>query len=153
MKCYVLKDGEYFNESAEKQEISSELEQKIYQIIVKRRARNLAQTGNNKYGDDGIYSRTEYDYLDAENFVIKDGKIFAYYAVHFDEAEYVLFDENRDKIKVCSFDYSDYSNGTGNVNRGFIDIVKYPDTDTNPYYDQPRFHSQEEYDDYIKWRD
>ena len=27
------------------------------------------------------------------------------------------------------------------------------DTDLNPYHNKPRFHSQEEYDDSIKWRD
>ena len=49
-------------------------------------------------------------------------------------------------------DNTDYRN-SGRVNRGHVAIVPKPDTDLNPYHDEPRFHSQEEYDDYIKWRD
>ena len=32
-------------------------------------------------------------------------------------------------------------------------VTPNPNTDSNPYYDQPRFRSPEEYDNYIKWRD
>ena len=84
--------------------------------------------------------------------VVLDGKIIGYYADHFDCAGYVLFPIAGGKYRLGDYDFTNYSN-SGRVNRGHVDIVPRPDTDTNPYHDEPRFHSQEEYDDYIKWRD
>ena len=155
MKCYFLANDEMFDSSKTlKLDVTPELEEEIMGIIRNWRVRNLKQyNGNSLYAYDDPESETLYEALYEDGFVIKNGKIFAYYGRHFDETCYVLFDSSKSKIRFCSYDYSDYSNGTGRIDRGFVDIVRYPDTDNNPYADQPRFHSQEEYDDYIKWRD
>ena len=150
MKCYVLKKGQCFREgTTKKAEISAALEEEIFAYCRSWQARDLHQEGPNP--DDYEGSKI-YDTLDAENFVVLDGRVVGYYAVHFDCAGYVLFPIAGGKYRLGDYDYTDYSN-SGRVNRGHVDIVPRPDTDTNPYYDEPRFHSQEEYDDYIKWRD
>ena len=152
MKCYVIKDGEYFDsEKTPRQEVSKEMQIKIEDICVYRQVRNLYQKGNENYGD--VSYQKEYKSLKPENFVLKNGKIVGYYADHFDVTNYVLFTGLEERVKISSYDFTNYGSGTGNVDRGFIEIVKCPDYDSNPLYDLPRFHSQEEYDDYIKWKD
>jgi len=153
MKCYILKDGEKFNSTiTPKETISEELEKEIDEFCIKWQVRNLSEKGNSQY-DDGIDYRKLYESLNPENFVIYNGKILGYLANHFDTSAYVSFSDKKDKYKINSYDFSDYNGVTYKVDRGFIDIVPNPDKDNNPYYDQPRFHSQAEYDDYIKWRD
>ena len=153
MKCYVLEKGSYFNlEKCKQEEISAELEGKINAICSAWQVRDLRQSGSSQYDDDGITSSKEYEPLEPTAFVITDGELVGYYANHFNVTCYVNFVGN-EKTRLGDYDYSDYTGGTHRVNRGHVAIVPRPDTDTNPYYDEPRFHSQEEYDDYIKWRD
>ena len=102
--------------------------------------------------DDGIISTVEYDWLRPEAFVVSAGKIVGYSADHFDVNVLVKF-TGKESMRLGDYDFSDYKHGTFRVDRGHVKIVPHPDTDTNPYADEPRFHSQEEYDDYIKWRD
>lgn len=149
MKCYVLEQGEKFAKDMAKSEISAELEREILNLCLVWQARDLHQEGPNT---DDYDSETLYEPLDAEKFVVSAGDIVGYYADHFDCAKYVPFPITDGKYRLGDYDYSDYSN-SGRVNRGYVNIVPKPDTDNNPYYDEPRFHSQEEYDDYIKWRD
>ena len=149
MKCYVLAKGKKFAADMKKTEISATLEREILDLTLVWQARDLHQEGPNP---DDYEGSTEYDLLDAENFVVSMGQVVGYYAVHFGETAYVPFPITAGKYRVGDYDYTDYSN-SGRVNRGHVDIVPRPDTDTNPYADEPRFHSQEEYDDYIKWRD
>lgn len=154
MKCYVLKSGMALSIGECKiEEVSIEIEKGINEICEKRQVRNLKQTGNSNYDDDGIYSTQVYEPLDPERFVIEDGKVVGYYADHFDVVCLVKFTGEEEKVRLGDYDNSDYRGGSGRVDRGHVAIVKRPDGDTNPYYDEPRFHSQEEYDDYIKWRD
>ena len=149
MKCYVLTLGEIFRADGKKAEISARVEEKIRELCLKWQARDLHQEGPNS---DDYTSNTRYEALVKENFVVQDGKIIGYYADHFDCAGYVLLPIAGGKYRLGDYDFTNYSN-SGRVNRGHVDIVPRPDTDTNPYHDEPRFHSQEEYDDYIKWRD
>ena len=149
MKCYVLTLGEYFRANGKKAEISATLEAEIHTLCQSWQARDLHQEGPNS---DDYESEKRYEALVEENFVVLDGKVVGYYADHFDCTAYVLFPITGEKRSLGDYDFSEYSN-SGRVNRGHVAIVPRPDTDTNPYYDEPRFHSQEEYDDYIKWRD
>lgn len=157
MKCYILEENKGFNRTTTpKESISAELENEINVLCSKWQVRDLRQSsGGSLYGgDDNFTSHTFYEPLDPESFVISNGKIIGYFATHFDvDAHgYVLF-TGKEKVRLGSYDNSDYRNGTGKIDRGHVDIVPRPDLDTNPYYDEPGFHSQEEYDDYIKWRD
>ena len=154
MKCYVLKSDEKFNvDTTLKEEVSNEVEIKIKNICSKYQARNLSQTGSSRYDDDGIYSTTIYEPLVEENFVVCDKVVIGYYADHFYVLWYVENIGVDEKIRLGDYDFSDYRNWSCLVDRGHVSIVTCPDTDINPYADEPRFHSQEEYDDYIKWRD
>lgn len=149
MKCYVLSQGEIFRAGAKKAEVSSALEAEIREICVHWQARDLHQEGRS---DDDYESTTRYEPLNEENFVVIDGKLVGYSAHHFDCSDYVILPIRDGKYRLGDYDFTNYSN-SGRINRGHVAIVPRPDTDTNPYYDEPRFHSQEEYDDYIKWRD
>lgn len=149
MKCYVLAEGQKFASDMAKAEISPELEREILDLTLVWQARDLHQEGPNS---DDYEGTTSYDLLDAENFVVSMGRVVGYYAVHFDCEGYVPFPITGGKYRLGDYDYTDYRN-CGRVNRGHVNIVPRPDTDLNPYADEPRFHSQEEYDDYIKWRD
>ena len=149
MKCYVLEEGQKFASDMAKAEVSAELEKEILALTLVWQARDLHQEGHNP---DDYESEKLYDLLDAENFVVSGGKVVGYYANHFDCTAYVPFPITGGQYRLGDYDYTDYRN-SGRVNRGHVSIVPRPDTDTNPYYDVPRFHSQEEYDDYIKWRD
>lgn len=149
MKCYVLEQGQKFVADMTKTEVSAELEREILALCLVWQARDLHQGGTNT---DDYESQTLYDPMIAENFVVSMGRVVGYYAVHFDCVAYVPFPIPEGKYRLGDYDYSDYSN-SGRVNRGHVNIVPKPDTDLNPYHDEPRFHSQEEYDDYIKWRD
>ena len=153
MKCYASSDNGVINRiPGTRVEISEVLALKISEICKAWQVRDLHQEGNSNYDDDGIYSNTKYEPLDPESFVVSNGEVVGYYANHFDTEGYVKF-SGKEKVKIGDYDFSDYSGGSGRVNRGHVSIVPRPDTDTNPYSDEPRFHSQEEYDDYIKWRD
>ena len=150
MKCYVLKKGQAFHaDKTPKAEVPAALEQEILMLCSVWQARDLHQEGPNP---DDYEGDTLYDPLDAENFVVSDGCVVGYYAVHFDCAKYVPFPITAGKYRLGDYDFTNYSN-SGRVNRGHVSIVPKPDTDLNPYHDEARFHSQEEYDDYIKWRD
>ncbi len=150
MKCYILEKGQAFHaDTTSKAEVSAELEREILKLCSVWQARDLHQEGRNS---DDYDAHTLYESLDAESFVVSEGCVVGYYAVHFDCARYVPFPITGGKYRLGEYDYTNYSD-SGRVNRGFVNIVPKPDTDTNPYYDEPRFHSQEEYDDYIKWRD
>ena len=146
MKCYVLEEGK--NDGAKQQEISKELEKEIVEFCQKWQARNLSQKGR----DDDYTSTTEYEPLKEENFVVSGDKLVAYYADHFDVTMRVELPIKGEKVRLGDYDFSGYGT-TWKIDRGHVAIVRRPDTDINPYYDEPRFHSQEEYDDYIKWRD
>ena len=149
MKCYVLAKEQKFSTDIEKIEVSAETERKILDLTLAWQARDLHQEGPNS---DDYHGSTSYDLLDAENFVVSMGEVVGYYAIHFDCSAYVPFPIKGNKYRIGDYDFTDYRN-SGRVNRGHVDIVTKPDTDLNPYHDVPRFHSQEEYDDYIKWRD
>ena len=149
MKCYVLEPGQSFYVDAPKAEVSARLEQKILELCQSWQARDLHQEGPNP---DDYHGETLYEALNPENFVVSMGIVAGYYAVHFHCARYVSFSLVTTKYHVGDYDFTDYSN-SDRVNRGFVAIVPKPDRDTNPYHDEPRFHSQEEYDDHIKWRD
>ena len=149
MKCYVLDQGQKFSSDMARSEISEQQEQQILALCAVWQARDLHQEGPNSDDYEGC---TLYESLDAENFVISNGGVVGYYAVHFDLTGYVPFPITGGKYNIGDYDYTDYRN-IGRVNRGHVAIVPKPDTDLNPYHDEPRFHSQEEYDDYIKWRD
>ena len=157
MICYILDEGKHFNSAnTKKGEVSERLEKEIEELCVNWRARNLKQHSGYSmyaYDDDNYESQTLYEALNPENFVVSGESVVGYFANHFDVCTYVSFTGKEAKVKLGDYDFSDYRNGTGKVNRGHVALVPYPDTDTNPYYDEPRFHSQEEYDDYIKWRD
>ena len=150
MKCYVLKKGETFSAAnTPKKEISQAAEEEVLALLRTWQARDLHQEGPNP---DDYEGQTLYESLDAENFAVSRGRVVGYYAVHFDCEKYVPFPITGGKYYLEDYDHTDYSN-SGRVNRGHVAIVPKPDTDTNPYHDEARFHSQEEYDDYIKWRD
>ena len=150
MKCYVLEKGQTFRaDTTPKAEIPVALEQEILKLCSAWQARDLHQEGPNS---DDYEGHTVYESLDAERFVVSDGYVLGYYAVHFGCNKYVPFPITAGKYRLGDYDYTDYRN-SGRVNRGHVNIVPKPDTDLNPYHDEPRFHSQEEYDDYIKWRD
>ncbi len=149
MKCYVLEEGQGFNKDTAKAEISTELEREILNLCSVWQVRDLHQEGQNSDDYDG---HTRYEALDAESFVVSSGRVVGYYADHFDCTAYVPFPITAKKYSLGDYDFTNYSN-SGRVNRGHVAIVPKPDTDLNPYHDEPRFHSQEEYDDYIKWRD
>ena len=157
MKCYVLMEGEYFKRGTTPQvDASQEIENKINDICQNWQVRDLHQeNGYSLYAydeDDNVQSSKRYEPLNPDSFVIRGDEVLGYFADHFGESGYVVFDGSK-QVSVCDYDWSDYSGGSNKVNRGHIQIVARPDTDTNPYHDVPRFHSQEEYDDYIKWRD
>ena len=156
MKCYVLKEGQkLIMDNLKKEEVSPEIEKIINDICSRWQVRNLSQKNKRSlyaYTDD-YESEKIYEPIDPENLVISNGKVVGYYSNHFDAQRLVDFTGDETKVRLGDYDYSDYSNGTGKVDRGHVDMVHRPDDDTNPYADQPRFHSQEEYDDYIKWRD
>ena len=149
MKCYVLEQGQIFSSDMPKTEISEALEREILALTLVWQARDLHQEGPNS---DDYEGKMLYDLLDAENFAVCDGRVVGYYADHFDCTAYVPFPIEGKRYRVGDYDFTDYRN-CGRVNRGHVAIVPRPDTDTNPYYDEPRGHSHEEYDDYIKWRD
>ena len=153
MKCYILESGKDFNLNAcTIEEVSSDVQTEIEQACSNWQAKNISQkNGGSLYADD-ITSDTDYEHLNPEAFVITDGKIAGYYADHFNVCGFIRFNESK-KIYVGDYDLSDYSGGSGKIDRGFVYIVRRPDIDDNPYSDIPRFHSQEEYDDYIKWKD
>jgi len=154
MKCFVLEEGQTLaTHEPVKKTVSKEIEKQIADLCSKWQVRNLEQTGNSNYDDDGIDSSTKYEPLDPESFLVANGKILGYFANHFGVSLYVRFEPVDNKIRLGDYDFSDYKHGTGRVDRGHVAIVPRPDRDTNPYHDEPRFHSQEEYDDYIKWRD
>ena len=149
MKCYDLaQDANFNSDTTPRSEISAELESSVISICQSWQARNLCQKG---YSED-FDSDTVYEPLTEENFVISGGEVVGYYADHFNCSLYISIPIEGEKVSLGSYDFSDYHN-TWRVDRGFVAIVPRPDTDTNPYYDEPRFHSQEEYNDYIKWRD
>ena len=151
MKCYILEKNEIFKSNeTPKKEVSKEIETKIYEIYNSYQARDLHQENSGIYGD--VESFTNYEALNQENFVVIDDVVVAYYFDHFHQQQYIVL-QNQDKVEVGDYDYSDYKGGSGKVNRGHVALVRKPDIDTNPYHDVPRFHSQEEYDDYIKWKD
>ena len=153
MKCYKLEEGHAFNfDTCKVAEVSNEISKQIDEICTKWKVRNLKQEGSSRYDDDGIYSSTEYEWLKPEAFVIFCGELYGYAADHFNVKVFVKF-TGKEEIRLGDYDFSDYRNGTCRVDRGHVKIVHHPDGDTNPYADEPRFHSQEEYDDYIKWRD
>ncbi len=153
MKYYSLQAGKLFNlGECTVEEAKKETRKLIDDTCSRWQVRNLAQTGNSNYDDDGIDSEKIYEPLDPDEFVITDGKIVGYNANHFDVCRLVKFD-GTEEVRLGDYDFSDYSGGSGRVDRGHVKIVHRPDLDSNPYYDEPRFHSQEEYDDYIKWRD
>ena len=150
MKCYVLEKGQTFHtDTTPKAEVSTAIEEEIFSYCRNWQARDLHQEGPNS---DDYEGKKLYDSLDAENFVVSMGRVVGYYAVHFHCVRYVPFPITGGKYSLGDYDHTDYSN-LGRVNRGHVSIVPKPDTDTNPYHDETRFHSQEEYDDYIKWRD
>ncbi len=149
MKCYVLDQEQNFFADMPKSDISEELEREILSLCLVWQARDLHQEGSSP---DDYEGETLYDALNAESFAVCDGRVVGYYADHFDCAAYVPFPIKGKKHSIGDYDFTDYSN-SGRVNRGHVAIVPKPDTDLNPYHDEPRFHSQEEYDDYIKWRD
>lgn len=149
MKCYVLAHNDCFRAGAEKKEISAALEAEIRELCIHWQVRDLHQEGHNP---DDYEGKTRYEPLCEEEFVVRDGKILGYYAHHFDCSGYVPFPITGGKYHIGDYDNTDYGN-SGRVDRGHVAIVPNPDTDTNPYHDEARFHSQEEYDDYIKWRD
>ena len=149
MKCYVLEWGQKFTANMAKTEISLESEREILSLCLVWQARDLHQEGPHP---DDYEGETLYDSLDAESFVVSAGRVVGYYADHFNCTAYVPFPITGGKFSLGDYDNTDYSN-SGRVNRGHVAIVPKPDTDLNPYHDEPRFHSQEEYDDYIKWRD
>ena len=153
MKCFVLNDKNLYSFNPEcRESVSSALEERIHELAAGWQARDLHQEGSSTYGDDGIYSSTRYEKLIPENFAVADGEVVGYYSRHFGEECYVKFN-GTEKVRVTDYDNSDYHGITNRVDRGHITIVPCPDTDTNPYADESRFHSQAEYDDYIKWRD
>ena len=149
MKCYVLNEGQNFSADMPKAEISAETERAILALCLSWQARDLHQEGPNS---DDYEGSTRYDSLNAENFAVSKGQVVGYYADHFDCTAYVPFPITGGKYSLGDYDNTDYRN-CGRVDRGHVAIVPKPDTDKNPYHDEPRFHSQEEYDDYIKWRD
>ena len=149
MKCYDLEQGQTFSADMAKAEVSAKAEQEILMYCSSWQARDLHQEGPNS---DDYEGKKLYDSLDAENFVVSMGRVVGYYAVHFHCVRYVPFPITGGKYSLGDYDHTDYSN-LRRVNRGHVSIVPKPDTDTNPYHDETRFHSQEEYDDYIKWRD
>ncbi len=149
MNCYILKKGQTFaHDSTPKAEVSAELQKEILRLCEQWQARNLSQRG----ASDDYEGETLYEALTEENFVVMGKKVVGYYADHFDKCAFVPFPIKGTKVSLGSYDFSDYGN-TWKVNRGHVAIVPRPDTDTNPYHDEARFHSKEEYDDYIKWRD
>jgi len=151
MLCYVLEKDHAFNiKKTKKQEISSQLEKEIEELCIKWQVRALHQSGY-EYTEEGIVTNKLYESLNPECFVVSGEKIVGYYANHFDTSGFVRF-TGEAKTRIGDYDFTDYSNG-GKANRGFVEIVPNPDIDSNPYSDLPRFHSQEEYDDYIKWKD
>lgn len=149
MKCYVLQQGQTFSESMAKTEISAEQEQEILALCAVWQARDLHQEGRNP---DDYESETLYEPLTPENFVVSMGRVVGYYAVHFHCTRYVPFPITAGKYSLGDYDFTDYSNSE-RVDRGHVNIVPKPDRDTNPYHGETTFHSQEEYDDYIKWKD
>ena len=152
MKAYILEQGKPFKiEECKINEISDDMQKEIEQVCENWQVRNLSQkSGGSLYADD-VTSDTDYEPLNPEAFVITDGKIVGYYTDHFNVCGLVRFTGSA-KISVGDYDLSDY-NGSGKIDRGHVAIVTRPDTDSNPYSDVPRFHSQEEYEDYIKWKD
>ena len=151
MKSYFLEKGELFKSNeTPKKEVSKEVESKIYEFYNSYQARDLHQENCGLYGE--VESFTHYENLDQENFIVIDGVVAAYYFDHFHQQQYIVL-QNQDKVEVGDYDYSDYRGGSGKVNRGHVALVRKPDIDTNPYADVSQFHSQEEYDDYIKWKD
>ena len=150
MKCYVLKKGQFFRVgTTPRAEVSAAVEEEIFAYCGSWQARDLHQEGHDT---DDYESDTRYEALVAENFVVLGGKVVGYYADHFNCAEYMLFPIAGGKYHLGDYDFTDYSD-SGRVDRGHVNIVPKPDTDTNPYHDETRFHSQAEYDDYIKWKD
>ncbi len=150
MKCYYLEDNKIFDLNNKKMvEVDKLLEEQINEICSNWQIRNLKQEG--VYDGDDITSVKEYQDLIPENFVVGDGKFVGYYYSSNSESVYVVFDGTK-KVKISSYDDSQYEVG-GVINRGFIEIVSNPDNETNLYFDLPRFHSQAEYDDHIKWQD
>lgn len=153
MQGYFLESGSPLAISAlKKVELPVNLAVKVEEICYAWQARDLRQEGNSNYGDDGITSSKVYEELDCDEFVFRDEEVVGYYADHFGEKWLTGF-TGKEKLKLGDYDDSDYHSGSGRVKRGHVSIVPKPDLDTNPYHDEPRFHSQAEYDDYIKWMD
>ncbi len=114
--------------------------------------RDLHQVGVNRPYDNAIKSEKLYEDLKPECFVVLGNAVVGYHYESEKADEYTVFNGTA-KAHICSYDFSDYNGGTAKVDRGHLEIVEKPDCDTNPYYDNSEFHSQAEYDDYIKWRD
>lgn len=153
MKCYILdNDKSLVMENLKQEEVNKETEELINNLCSKWQVRDLNQSSGGSLYADEVSSYKNYEPLKQENLVIQNGVIVGYYAVHFNITYLVKFSGNEEKVDLGDYDLSDYS-GSGKINRGHVTMVHKPDNDTNPYADQPRFHSQEEYDDYIKWKD
>ena len=88
MKCYVLEHGQKFAAGMARTEISAELEGEILALCSVWQARDLHQEGPNS---DDYEGQTLYDSLDAESFVVSEGRVVGYYADHFDCTAYVPF--------------------------------------------------------------
>lgn len=114
--------------------------------------RDLHQVGVNRPYDDAIKSEKLYEDFKPESFVVLNGGIVGYHYQSEKDDVYVVFNGSR-KVHISSYDFSDYKGDTDKVDRGHLEIVEKPDCDSNPYSDNTTFHSQAEYDDYIKWRD
>ena len=136
MKCYVLKKGETFSAAnTPKEEISPAAEEEVLALLRTWQARDLHQEGPNS---DDYEGRTLYEPLDGENFAVSEGRVVGYYAVHFDCEKYVPFPITGGKYQLGDYDNTDYRN-SGRVDRGHVAIVPKPDTDLNPYHDEPGF--------------
>ena len=154
MKCYVLEEGKSLSlTNLNKEEINLNIEKIINEVSERWQVRNLYQRSGGSLYADVVTSDTEYERLRSENLVVMNNKVVGYYADHFNVKVLVSFNGNEDKVSLGDYDLTNYSDGGNNVDRGHVDMVHRPDNDTNPYADKCRFHSQEEYEDYIKWKD
>ena len=154
MKCYVLDKNENLNIcNLNIEEVNESVKILIEEVCSRWQVRNLSQKNGGSLYADEISSDIDYQPLVKENIVVSDDKIVGYYGVHFNVKALVSFYGNEEKVFLGDYDLSDYSGGTGKIERGHVELVHRPDTDTNPYSGVSRFHSQEEYDDYIKWKD
>ncbi len=151
MKCFSLNKNESFNENSTKTiEVDALLENKINTICSNWQIRVLEEDGLYDFQEDVSCSKT-YQSLNPQQFVVCDQSVVGYYYSSPDLNKLVDFNGSI-TTQVAIYDNSEYASG-GTISRGHIDIVPNPDTDTNPHHNKPTFHSQAEYDDYIKWKD